>query len=268
MNFLPFYATILRLKYFIKFMGKEISINGYQLEICSNSPQSALYAAQGGATRVEFCQNLENGGTTPSYGQIVQVRKLIDIGIHVLIRPRAGDFVYSDLEFEEMLVDIQFCKDAGCDGVVIGILNIDGTVDVERTKALIEAARPMQVTFHRAFDKCASPITSLAVLIELGIDRLLTSGMQDKAVDGIELLKQLVEYAEGKIVIMPGAAVDSSNIAMILNTTGAIAIHSSAKETIVSSMSYDRTEVTSMNESIYSTSKEKVHQLVDILKKQ
>ncbi|MEN5433517.1 copper homeostasis protein CutC [Sphingobacterium faecium] len=249
-------------------MGKEITINGYQLEICSNSPQSALFAAQGGATRIEFCQNLENGGITPSYGQIVQARKLIDIGIHVLIRPRGGDFVYSDLEFDEMMADVQFCKEAGCDGVVIGVMKSDATVDIERTKALVDAARPMHVTFHRAFDKCADPLSSLAILIELGIDRLLTSGLQNKAVDGVELLKELVKSAEGKIVIMPGAGVDSNNIEMILKTTGATAIHSSAKETVFSQMSYDRSEVEGMNEPIYSTSKEKVHQLVDILKKQ
>lgn len=249
-------------------MGREISINGYQLEICSNSPQSALHAAQGGATRIEFCQNLENGGTTPSYGQIVQTRKLINIGMHVLIRPRAGDFVYSDLEFEEMLADIRFCKEKGCDGVVIGVMNRDATVDIERTKALADAARPMHVTFHRAFDKCADPMSSLAILIELGIDRLLTSGLKNKAENGVELLKELVEYANGKIVIMPGAGVDSHNIEMILKITGATAIHSSAKDTVSSEMSYDRMEVAGMNEPIYMTSKEKVHQLVDILKKQ
>nr|WP_315400815.1 copper homeostasis protein CutC [uncultured Sphingobacterium sp.] len=249
-------------------MGKEITINGYQLEICSNSPQSALFAAQGGATRIEFCQNLENGGITPSYGQIVQARKLIDIGIHVLIRPRGGDFVYSDLEFDEMMADVKFCKEAGCDGVVIGVMKSDATVDIERTKALVDAARPMHVTFHRAFDKCADPLSSLAILIELGIDRLLTSGLQNKVVDGVELLKELVKYAEGKIVIMPGAGVDSNNIEMILKTTGATAIHSSAKETVFSQMSYDRSEVEGMNEPTYRTSKEKVHQLVDILKKQ
>ena len=249
-------------------MGKEISINGYQLEICSNSPQSALFAAEGGASRIELCQNLENGGTTPSYGQIVQARKLVDIGIHVLIRPRAGDFVYSNLEFDEMLADVQFCKDTGCDGVVIGVMNRDATVDVERTKALIEAARPMHVTFHRAFDKCADPIASLAILIQLGIDRLLTSGLQNKAEEAVTLLKELVDYAAGNIVVMPGAGVDSSNMEMILNATGAKAIHSSAKVTIASTMVYDRAEVSGMNESIYSTSKEKVHQLVDILKKQ
>ncbi|AIM38227.1 copper homeostasis protein CutC [Sphingobacterium sp. ML3W] len=249
-------------------MGKEISINGYELEICSNSPQSACYAAQGGATRVELCQNLENGGTTPSYGQIVQTRRLVDIGIHVLIRPRGGDFVYSDLEFEEILADIQFCKKEGCDGVVIGVMCKDGTVDVKRTKALVEAARPMHVTFHRAFDKCVDPFTSLDVLIGLGIGRVLTSGLQNRAEDAVALLKQLVAHAAGRIVIMPGAGVDSSNMEMILKATGVTAIHSSAKETISSQMIFDRAEVAGMNEPIFSTSKEKVHQLVDILKKE
>lgn len=249
-------------------MGKEISINGYQLEICSNSPQSACYAAEGGATRIELCQNLENGGTTPSYGQIVQTRKLVDIGIHVLIRPRGGDFVYTDLEFDEMLADIQFCKEAGCDGVVIGVLNSDATIDVTRTKLLTEAARPMHVTFHRAFDKCADPKAALTVLMNLGIDRVLTSGLQNKAEEAVTLLKELVDYAADHIVIMPGAGVDSTNMEMILQATGAKAIHSSAKVSLASTMEYDRVEVSGMNESIYSTSKEKVRQLADILKKQ
>lgn len=249
-------------------MGKEISINGYQLEICSNSPQSACYAAEGGATRIELCQNLENGGTTPSYGQIVQARKLVDIGIHVLIRPRRGDFVYTDLEFDEMLADIQFCKEAGCDGVVIGVLNSDATIDVTRTKLLTEAARPMHVTFHRAFDKCADPKAALTVLMNLGIDRVLTSGLQNKAEEAVTLLKELVDYAADHIVIMPGAGVDSTNMEMILQATGAKAIHSSAKVSLASTMEYDRVEVSGMNESIYSTSKEKVRQLADILKKQ
>ncbi len=248
-------------------MGLESKINGIQLEICSNSPQSALYAAHAGATRVELCQNLENGGTTPSYAQIRQTRELISIGIHVLIRPRAGDFLYSELEFKEMLSDIQFCKKVGCDGVVIGLLNIDGTIDIERTEQLVKAARPMHVTFHRAFDKCLDPFIALDELIALGVDRVLTSGLQNTALEGLNLLTELIDYAQDKITIMPGAGVNALNIEQILVDSKAIAIHSSAKVNVSSAMTYDRRDVAGMNEAIFSTSLEKVQELIEIIKK-
>ncbi len=245
---------------------KEKSIGIYQLEICSNSVASAIEAEKGGATRVEFCQNLENGGTTPSFGQLQLARKLVNIGIHVLIRPRGGDFLYTEEEVLEMIADIQLCKELGMDGVVIGILNADGYVDKVNTKRLVDVARPMHVTFHRAFDRVANPFQALEDVIELGIDRILTSGLQNAAVTGVPLLKQLIEQANGRIVIMPGAGVEASNIVHILQETGAIAIHSSAKEQHVSKMNFSQMQVKGMDEPQWMSSKEKVHQMVDLLK--
>lgn len=245
---------------------KEKAIGNYQLEICANSVASAIEAERGGASRVEFCQNLENGGTTPSYGQLKLVKERVNIGIHVLIRPRGGDFLYTEEEIQEMITDIQICKELGMDGVVIGILNADGTVDKDNTKRLIEAARPMHVTFHRAFDRVADALGALDDIIALGIDRILTSGLQNTAVQGIPLLKQLVERANGRIVIMPGAGVDASNILQILQETGAIAIHSSAKESQPSKMNFSQSQVHGMDEAQWMSSKEKVHQMVGLLK--
>ena len=245
---------------------KEKAIGNYQLEICSNSVASAIEAEQGGATRVEFCQNLENGGTTPSFGQLQLVRELVNIGVHVLIRSRGGDFLYTETEILEMIADIQLCKELGIDGVVIGMLNADGTVDKVNTLRLVEAARPMHVTFHRAFDRVEDPFQALEDVIELGIDRILTSGLQNSALAGAPLLKQLVQQANGRVVIMPGAGVDAANIVHILEQTGAVAIHSSAKELHVSKMRFNQSQVNGMDEAQWMSSKEKVHQMVDLLK--
>lgn len=245
---------------------KETAIGNYQLEICSNSVASAIEAVQGGATRIEFCQNLENGGTTPSFGQLKLVRELVKIGIHVLIRPRGGDFLYTEEEMLEMIADIELCKELGMDGVVIGVLNADGTVDKVNTKRLVDAARPMHVTFHRAFDRVQDPFGALEDVIALGIDRILTSGLRNSAFSGVPLLKQLIEQAAGRIVIMPGAGVEASNIKTILAETGAIAIHSSAKESQPSKMKFSQDQVRGMDEAQWMSSKEKVHQMVDLLK--
>jgi len=245
---------------------KEKSIGNYQLEICSNSVSSAIEAEIGGATRVEFCQNLENGGTTPSFGQLQLVRELVNIGIHVLVRPRGGDFLYTETEILEIIADIQLCKELGIDGVVIGVLNADGTIDKPNTLRLVEAARPMHVTFHRAFDRVEDPFQALEDVIEMGIDRILTSGLQNSALAGVSLLKKLIQQANGRIVIMPGAGVDASNIVHILQETGAIAIHSSAKELHVSKMKFNQAQVNGMDEAQWMSSKEKVHQMVDLLK--
>ena len=245
---------------------KEKAIGGYQLEICSNSSASAIEAEQGGATRVELCQNLENGGTTPSFGQLKQTRAAVNIGIHVLIRPRGGDFLYTENEISEMITDIQLCKELGMDGVVIGILNADGTVDKANMKRLVDVARPMHVTFHRAFDRVEDPFQALEDVIDLGIDRILTSGLQNSALAGAPLLKQLIEQANGRIVIMPGAGVDATNIRTVLRETGAIAVHSSAKASQPSKMKFSQSQVKGMDEAQWMSSKEKVHQMVDLLK--
>lgn len=242
-------------------------INGFQLEVCSNSSYSALQAQEGGASRVELCQNLENGGTTPSYAQIKRTRDLLDIGIHVLVRPRGGDFLYSDAEFEEIKMDITLCKQLGCDGVVIGVLNKDGSVDMERNKELVALAKPMTAVFHRAFDRCKDPLAALEDIIALGFDRILTSGLEATAAEGKALLKKLIEQADGRIEIMPGSGVNEENISELLQYTGAKSIHSSAKITLASAMEYNSTSFDGMNEPSMQTSKAKVQQLVSLIER-
>lgn len=244
----------------------EKSINGIHLEICANSLSSAKEAQLGGASRVELCQNLENGGTTPSYGQIKLVREALEIGVHVLIRPRAGDFLYSDDEFAEIKEDILYCKEAGCDGVVIGILTKDGGVDKVRMQVLVDLAKPMCVVFHRAFDRCAEPLKSLEDIIELGCDRILTSGLKNSAWEGRELIKALVDKADGRIEIMPGAGIDESNVKAIIEFTGVRSVHSSAKVLEASKMVYNQTNVKGMDEDVISSSSERVAQIIEQIK--
>lgn len=208
------------------------------LEICANSIHSALAAQSAGAQRVELCENLGEGGTTPSFGTISLTRKRLNIDLYVLIRPRAGDFLYSDEEFEVMKTDIENCKKLNCDGVVIGILTKDGEIDVKRNQELVNLAKPMSVTFHRAFDRCKDPLNALEEVIQLGCDRILTSGLKNSAADATSLLKELVNQARGRIIIMPGAGVNSSNIKSLSEKTGAREFHSSAKKEQPSLMNY------------------------------
>lgn len=224
----------IRVQHFILLVVMEQKLgNGYFLEICANSVASALAAQEGGASRIELCQQLEAGGVTPSAGQISLARTLLKIGVHVLIRPRAGDFYYSDEEFREMLMDVLYCREIGCDGVVIGMLTADGGVDVARTRQLVEAAGPMLVTFHRAFDRSNDPFQALEDVIQCGCERLLTSGQEERAAEAISLLAELVERAGDRIEIMPGSGVTEENLIQILAGTGARSIHSSAKVDVV-----------------------------------
>ena len=238
----------------------------YQLEICANSVLSAVTAQEGGADRVELCQNLDVGGTTPSLGQVWLARAGLSIGVHVLIRPRGGDFLYSDLEFLEMKSDIMFCREAKCDGVVIGMLLADGRVDTVRMAELIELARPMQVTFHRAFDRCRDPFEALEAIIDLGCDRLLTSGMKNTAAEGAETIAQLVKQANGRIEVMPGAGINEENILQIAASTGASSFHTSAKEEVGSAMDYDGDKLGGLDDTIWVSAKEKIRQMADMLK--
>lgn len=237
----------------------------YQLEICANSVASAIAAEEGGAHRVEFCQNLEVGGTTPSAGQIRIARQRLTIGLHVLIRPRAGDFLYTEAEFEEMKADISFCKESNCDGIVIGLLDAGGHVD-KRTEELVALAHPMHVTFHRAFDVCREPFEALEAIIACGCKRLLTSGMKNTALDGVGLISELIERAKGRIGIMPGSGVNEANLADIARLTGANTFHTSAKAMLKSRMGYTNKEVGGMGFEVWESSKEKIRQLADILK--
>ncbi|PLX09201.1 MAG: copper homeostasis protein CutC, partial [Marinilabiliales bacterium] len=175
------------------------------IEVCCNSLESALNAQQGGAHRVELCSNLYEGGTTPSMGEISLAREKLQIKLNVLIRPRGGDFVYSKDEIEIIKRDILFCKKIGVDGIVIGFLLPDGNIDTKLTKEIVELARPMNVTFHRAYDMCKDPEKALQEIIECGADRLLTSGIKNKAIDGIDNIASLVKMAGDRIIIMPGS---------------------------------------------------------------
>jgi copper homeostasis protein len=197
------------------------------LEICADSIISALAGAAGGAARIEFCQNLSEGGTTPSLIQIQFCKKLVNIPLYVLVRPRGGDFVYSDLEFHIMKEEIKMCGEAHCDGVVIGILNADGSIDTERCRELVSLAKnyKMGVTFHRAFDRTQNFSKALEDVISLDCERILTSGGRVSAIEGAEEIKKLVLQAGGRISIMPGAGINEKNVAELIKKTGVKEFH-------------------------------------------
>jgi len=201
------------------------------LEICANSYQSAVNANIAGAHRIELCSEISVGGTTPSYGLLKKVMADIDIPVHVLIRPRSGNFTYSDIEFDIMKENIRLCKDSGCAGIVSGVLHEDNSIDIKRTSELIELSKPMSFTFHRAFDVVSKPKESLLKLLNLGVDRLLTSGQQEKAEDGIDLLIELQKLAKNKLTILPGSGINSENCIHFKNA-GFTEIHSSASKII------------------------------------
>jgi len=201
----------------------------YIIEIATSDFLTTRSAVEGGADRIELCANLAEGGTTPSYGMIIKCREAFNTAIYPIIRPRGGDFLYSKDEFGIMANDIKFCKQLGCDGIVIGLLNIDGTIDMIRTGDLVETAYPMGVTFHRAFDRCRDPFIALEELIEIGCERILTSGQQPAAPDGVELIAQLNKTADERIIIMPGSGVRKENIKMIAEKTGCMEFHSSLR---------------------------------------
>lgn len=202
----------------------------YILEICAGTLNSALIAQANGADRVELCDNLAEGGTTPSAGMISQCKKLLHIPFFPIIRPRGGDFVYSQAEFEVMKEDVIFCRKLNCDGVVIGMLREDRNVDVERCSELISLAGSMQITFHRAFDRCKSMEKSLEDIVGLGCHRILTSGGKVHASDATGKLKSLVEQAGSRISIMPGSGITYHNLNEILLETGASEFHTTAKK--------------------------------------
>jgi copper homeostasis protein len=195
-------------------------------------------AQNGGADRVELCASLLEGGLTPSLGVIREAQRVATIPFHVIIRPRGGDFLYSELEFQAMLEDIKAIRDLQIAGVVIGCLMADGRIDETRTKALVEAARPMKVTCHRAFDMTADYREALEALIRCGVDRVLTSGQRDTALEGIDILKDTAALATGRIVIMACGALDESNIAQVRQATGVDEMHFAALKTIKSGMGF------------------------------
>jgi len=201
----------------------------YIIEIATSDFLTTRSAVEGGADRIELCANLSEGGTSPSYGTIIKCREAFNVSLYPIIRPRGGDFLYSKDEFGIMANDIKFCKQLGCDGIVLGLLNIDGTIDMIRTADLIELAYPMGVTFHRAFDRCRDPFAALEELIEIGCERVLTSGQQPAAIEGIELISELNRQADERIIIMPGSGVREENIKMLAEKTGCTEFHSSLR---------------------------------------
>lgn len=212
----------------------------YILEACVDSVESALAAAEGGATRLELCSNLIIGGTTPSPWLFKEIRKHTDIRIHALIRPRFGDFCYTDSEFAIIKQAVADFRELGAEGVVIGVLKPDGTLNMEQMKELMDAAGDMSVTLHRAFDVCVDPYETMEQAIELGIDTILTSGQKNICTAGADLLKDLVEKSAGRITIQVGSGVNADVIRELQPKTGATAFHMSGKVTMDSEMEYRR----------------------------
>ncbi len=208
------------------------------IEACVDSVESALAAEHGGAGRIELCANLIEGGTTPSDGALALCRERLGIPIRVLIRPRGGDFLYSDTDFEIIRRDVLRAKDLGAEGVVIGLLRADGSIDLERTQRLLDAARPMGVTFHRAFDVCRILEEALEQLVILGVDRVLTSGQAACAPDGIPAIARLVQLAAGRIGILPGGGIDESNVVEVVRGTGVGEVHLRGTVEVESKMTF------------------------------
>ncbi|PIE25019.1 MAG: copper homeostasis protein CutC [Planctomycetota bacterium] len=208
------------------------------IEACVSSVPCAMEAQRGGARRVELCDNLWDGGTTPSAGAIEAARRELSIGLNVIIRPRGGDFVYTELEMAIMRRDVELAKELGADGIVIGMLHPDGSLQLEQYRELIELARPMSVTSHRAFDMCRDPMEALEQLIELGVDRILSSGQRPSAMEGSELLAELVEKAGERILIMPGVGINTGNIGELIRRTGAREYHVFAQRQAASTMQF------------------------------
>jgi copper homeostasis protein len=211
------------------------------LEVCANSITSALAAQDGGAVRVELCDNLEAGGTTPSPGQITIARKLLKIKLYVLIRPRGADFLYTDVEFQTMLEDVKYCIAAGCDGIVTGILKADGTIDIERNTQLINLAKQagLGATFHRAFDMCNDQSKALEDIIAMGFERILTSGGKSTAVEGSRAIAELVKQAKGRITIMAGSGITEINVSDLVMFTGVTEVHGTLQARVQSRMKYN-----------------------------
>ena len=226
----------------------------YIIEIATSDYTTTRSAVEGGADRIELCANLAEGGTTPSHGLIIKCREKFSIPIFPIIRPRGGDFLYGKDEFGIIARDIDLCKAVGCDGIVTGMLNIDGTIDMIRMGDLVEQAYPMSVTFHRAFDRCKDPFVAMEELIEIGCERILTSGQQIAAPDGVDMIADLNKTAGERIIIMPGSGVRKENIRMIAEKTGCAEFHSSLKGKDRSRMEFLHPSFTGSDESYMNNS--------------
>ena len=220
------------------------------LEVAVFNITSALAAAKAGADRLELCDNNYEGGTTASYGTLLSVKEQIQIPVFPIIRPRGGDFFYSDNEFEVMKKDVLLCKNLGFTGVVLGVLNENGTVDIPRTSTLVNLAYPLDVTFHRAFDRTIDPMQALESVIATGCTRILTSGQMPCAIDGLNIIQQLVQAAKNRIIIMPGSGIRSSNIQEIAAFTGVEELHSSAKKMLMNDTVFNNRSMQEKNENL------------------
>lgn len=198
-----------------------------RIEICTNGYQSVINAQENGADCAELCESLEVGGVTPSYGTLKKVAADMRIPVRVLIRPRSGNYIYNEAELEMMCIDIKLIKELGYEGVVIGALNENGDLDVPKIRAMMKAGEGMKFTFHRAIDACNNPLDALKTLVELGFDKVLTSGCKPKAVDGIDMICKMQEQYCDKIKIMAGGGVNINNVMTIINETGVSNCHAS-----------------------------------------
>jgi len=244
----------------------------FLLEACVDTVESAIEAKKGGANRLELCSNLLVGGTSPSLALYELVKATTAMRVHVLIRPRSGDFCYTDYEFQVMKREIEIFKHAGAEGVVIGILQADGTLDIERMQELIATASGMHITLHRAFDVAEDPYQALENSKALGVDTILTSGQKNHCIDGVSLIQELVERSEKRVDIMVGSGVNADNIDKLIRITGAHTFHLSGKKRYDSPMTYRKEGVTmGVNQideyACWLTDSEKIHKVYMHLKK-
>ncbi|MCD8456164.1 copper homeostasis protein CutC [Xylella taiwanensis] len=235
------------------------------LEVAAGSVAAALAAQQGGAMRVELCNGLDGGGLTPSYGMLGVAREHLHIPLYVLIRPRVGDFVFSAQEMDVMCRDVEYCVRLGCDGVVLGALDPAGDVDMGMMRALIAAAGPLGVTFHRAMDVSADPARTLEDAIALGCERVLTSGARPSALEGAETIAALVVQAAGRIVVMPGAGVSAGNVVQLRVLTGAYEFHASARRVVAARRLGPHPYIRDLGGDYACTDADKVRQIVTLL---
>lgn len=237
-----------------------------QLEVCAFNIQACIIAERAGAVRVELCDNPIEGGTTPSYGVIKQVREKIGIDLFPIIRPRSGNYFYSEDEYQIIKHDIEACKALGCNGISAGTQNINGEIDTEWLKRIVEWAGPLRVTCNRAFDGTPDPFKALEDIIACGCERVLTSGQLSAAPDAGEMLGKLVKQANGRISIMPGAGVKSINLQKLIDESGAYEYHSSARKAALNPLTYINTNVSDYG-NVYIADEDEVRAMVEILRR-
>ncbi|CAK9794973.1 Copper homeostasis protein cutC homolog [Anthophora plagiata] len=237
------------------------------MEICIDSVESARNAIKGGATRLEVCSVLSEGGLTPTFGFLQKIRNLSPVPIYAMLRARSGNFVYTTEEMEIMLEDLRIFKNHGVDGFVFGALTSDNRIHVEFCKEILRAARPLPVTFHRAFDEVDDPFESMKIIIDLGFERILTSGQRDTAEDGLDLIKKLVQMAEDRIIVMPGSGITKENILKIRIASGAKEFHASAKKKMLTQDGVNRVKIGTRKETcITMTDRKLVEEMVEIIR--